>query len=79
MDYDTAKVDEMTLALMYLTVYSEDGAAKTWKGYEWETLGRLHKANLIHDPLGKAKSVMMTEEGKKLCQELFSKHFSKSA
>ena len=77
MDYDESKVDEVTLALMYLTSFPDQGDTRTWKGYDWETLGRLHKAGLIRNPVGKAKSVLMTDEGEKRSRELFLKHFSK--
>ena len=76
MDHDEAKVDEMTLALMYLTTFSDQGAVRSWKGYDWDTLGRLHAAGLIDDPVGKAKSVMLTPEGEQRSRELFEKHFS---
>ena len=64
MDYDQSKVDEMTLALMFLTSFSEQEITRSWKGYDWGVLGRLHTAGLIYDPVGKAKSVVLTEEGR---------------
>ena len=79
MDYDESKVDEMTLALMHLTSFSDEGVTRTWKGYDWDVMARLHAAGLICDPVGKAKSVMMTEEGVRRCRELFEKHFSTSS
>ena len=42
-------------------------------------MGRLHAGGLIYDPVGKAKSVVLTEEGKKRSRELFLKHFARSA
>jgi len=33
------------------------------------------KKGMIHDPVGKAKSVVLTEEGLAKCRELFAKHF----
>jgi hypothetical protein len=62
MDYDQDKVDEMVLALQYLTMFSEGGGTRTWKGHDWEALGRLHARSYISDPNSKAKSVGMTEE-----------------
>ena len=46
-----------------------------WKGHDWETMNRLHEKGMIHDPVGKAKSVVLTDEGIKRCEELFRKHF----
>jgi len=79
MDYDQSKVDEMTLALMFLTSFSEHSITRSWKGYDWDTMGRLHAAGLIQDPVGKAKSVVLTEEGEKRSRELFQKYFARSA
>ena len=72
MNYDEDKVDEMVLALLYLTLH--DGC-RAWKGHDWDVLGRLHEKGMIGDPVGKAKSVVLTEEGLKKCEELFRKHF----
>lgn len=38
-DYDREKVDEMVLALMYLTLHD---SYRAWKGFDWETLDRLY-------------------------------------
>ena len=72
MDYNQDKVDEMVLALLFLTLHD---AGRAWKGHDWEALGRLHQKGLILDPVGKAKSVVLTEQGLKLSEELFRKHF----
>jgi hypothetical protein len=79
MDYDQSKVDEMLLALMYLTSFGDQGFTRSWKAYDWDAMNRLHAAGLISDPVSKAKSVMLSEEGAKRSRELFAKHFSKSA
>ena len=79
MDYDKSKVDELTLALMFLTSFSQYGVTRSWKGYDWDVMARLHDAGLIHDPVGKAKSVTLTEEGAKRSAELFKKHFAQAA
>jgi hypothetical protein len=75
MEIDTEKVDEAVLVLLYLTVH--DGA-RAWKGFDWESLNRLHAKGLISDPVSKAKSVVLTGEGlrtsERLCGKLFAKH-----
>ena len=76
MEYDIDKVDEMTLALMFLVSYREDIGTRAWKGFDWETLNRLHEKGLISNPKGKAKSVVLTEEGSRLSEALFLKHFA---
>jgi hypothetical protein len=36
----------------------------------------LHAKGLISDSMGKAKSVVLSEEGQKRSRELFAKHFA---
>lgn len=48
------------LALLRLTLH--DGR-RAWKGFDLDTLDRLHRKGLIGDPVGKAKSVVLTDEG----------------
>ena len=75
---DTARIDEAVLALMYLTLHDTDepsGTARAWKTFDWETLDRLHAQNLIGDPVGKAKSVFLTEEGVRRSRALFEQLF----
>jgi len=49
MDYDEEKVDEFTLALLYLVVHDRQAGfgARAWKGYDWDTMNRLHEKGLI--------------------------------
>jgi hypothetical protein len=74
MDYDPDKIDDAVLALAYLTLH--DGV-RVWKSFDWEAMSRLHAKGLISDPVSKAKSVLLTEQGLKeaerLCRELFGK------
>jgi hypothetical protein len=76
MDYAKDKVDEMTLALLYLVTTSDKIGACAWKGFEWATMDRLHEKGFISDPKSKAKSVVLTSEGERKSEELFKKHFS---
>ena len=76
MDYDRDRVDEMTLALMYLVRHSDQNGMRAWKGFDWETLDRLHEKGLISDPRSKAISVVLTDEGQQRSEALFAKHFA---
>ena len=60
MRYDKDKVDEMVLALMRLVMHSEGDAVRAWKGFDWDTLDRLHEKGFISDPKSKAKSVVLS-------------------
>jgi hypothetical protein len=77
MEYDEDKVDNFTLALLYLVAHErEEGfGARAWKGFDWDTLNRLHDKGFISNPVGKAKSVAMTEQGFLKAKDLFEKHF----
>jgi hypothetical protein len=77
MEYDDDKIDEMVLALLYLTSSSDEICTRAWKGQDWEAMNRLHEKGYISDPKTKAKSVVLTKEGAKLSKELFFKHFGK--
>jgi hypothetical protein len=76
MHYDENKVDEITLALLWLTGFKDPDGVRAWKGQDWDTMERLHTKGYISNPKSKAKSVVMTEEGEKRSRELFAKHFS---
>jgi hypothetical protein len=75
MGYNKEKVDEMVLALLYLNTADDKTGQRAWKSHDWDALDRLHAKGYISDPKGKAKSVVMTEEGAKQAKQLFEKHF----
>lgn len=77
MNPDLDKIDEAVLALLHLTSFSDgpNHVTRAWKGHDWEAMGRLYEKGLISDPRGKAKSVVLTEEGAKQARELFEKLF----
>jgi Domain of unknown function (DUF6429) len=59
-DIDTDKIDAAVLALLFLTLH--DGV-HAWKGHDWDALDRLYRKGMIDNPVGKAKSVVLTDEG----------------
>jgi len=71
---DWDRVDEAALAILLLGLH--DGW-RTWKGFNWEVLNRLHDKGLITDPKSKAKSVLFTEEGLEESQRLFEVLFGR--
>ena len=72
--YDKKKIDEAVLGLLYLTLHDGD---RVWKSFDWEAMNRLHEKGFISNPVGKAKSVVLTEEGLKESEKLFDKLFTK--
>ena len=75
MEIDEDKVDDAVLALLRLTLH--DGQ-RAWKGFDWEALGRLHRKGMISDPVGRAKSVVLTDEGLRQSEELLATLFAKA-
>jgi hypothetical protein len=75
MEYNKEKVDEVVLALLYLTRHRDKYGTRAWKSMDWDAMDRLHEKGYIGDPKSKAKSVVLTEEGEKLSKELFIKYF----
>jgi len=75
MEYDKDRVDEMVLALLYLTSSHDQYATRAWKGLDWEAMDRLYKKGYISDPQGKNASVVLSEAGANLSKELFFKYF----
>ena len=71
---DTDRIDEAVLALLFLGICERDrfsGLARTWKSFDWAAMERLYEKGLIHNPVGKAKSVTFTEEGLRRGEQLF--------
>ena len=75
MNVDNEKIDEAVLALLLLGIH--DGS-RAWKGFDWDSMNRLHEKGLISDPHGKAKSVVFTEVGLREAERLLQKLFCES-
>jgi hypothetical protein len=76
MALDTDRIDDAVLALLYLGRHQE---WRAWKGFDWDAMNRLHEKGMIDNPVGKAKSVVFTDEGLRRSQELFEAMFTKRA
>jgi hypothetical protein len=80
MEYDREKVDEMVLALLYLSVTEQsEWGARAWKSHDWNALDRLHAKGYISDPKSKAKSIVLSAEGLERARQLFEQHFAQRA
>jgi hypothetical protein len=73
-DVDTDRIDDCVLALLRLTLHDGDRA---WKGFDYEVMDRLFEKGYILAPRGKAKSVVLTEEGLARVERLFGELFGK--
>jgi hypothetical protein len=76
MTIDEDKIDDTVLALLTLTLHDR---YRAWKGFDWGVLDRLHQKGFIENPVGKTKSVVLTDEGLKRSEELFRDLFSKTS
>jgi len=61
-------IDDCVLALLLLGRH--DGQ-RVWKSFDWAAMERLHEKGLISDPVGRAKSVVLTDEGLEKAEGLF--------
>jgi len=77
MEYNKDKVDEMALALLYLTSFRERKGfpLMAWKGMDWDVLDRLHEKGFIGEAKNKNKSVTFTDRGAELAEKLFNQYF----
>lgn len=72
---------DLTLALIYLTRFTEGRGKKTdfweakefkaWKSYDWDTLDQLNEEGLISDT-HRSKSLWLTEEGANKAKEILN-------
>ena len=80
MKIDQEKFDEIVLALLFHNSWREKVGEfkvyRAWKSLDWDALDRLHEKELIGSPQGKAKSVVVTDEGYALAKRLFEELFA---
>jgi hypothetical protein len=76
MELDTNKIDDAVLALLALGLH--DGV-RAWKGFDWESMNRLHEKGFISDPRSKTKSVVFTEEGLVRSRQLLEQLYGREA
>ena len=75
LDHD--KLSEVALAILGLGAFRDHQSTRAWKGMDWDLLDLLYAKGWIADPKGPAKSVVFTDEGAGLAQELLARHFAK--
>ena len=77
MEYDKDKVDEMTLALLFLVMSRTQNGGRALKGLDLSTLERLHQKGWIAEPRIKDMALSVTPEGMKKSEEFFRSYFEK--
>ena len=76
-DIDQDKLAEVALAILSLSAWDEDFCSRAWKGMDWDLMNILHEKGWISDPVGKQKSVVLSDQGITLASEYLKKHFGK--
>jgi hypothetical protein len=70
---NTDRIDGCVLAPLLLG--RQDGQ-RVWKSFGWDAMDRLHKKGLISEPVGRAKSVVLTNDGLENAERLFRDLFA---
>jgi hypothetical protein len=73
-EIDPDRIDDTVLALLWLGLHDD---WRAWKGFDWDAMDRLHRKGMISDPVGKAKSVVFTEDGRREAERLFRELFAR--
>lgn len=73
-EFDTEKLDDAALAILSLTLHDDN---RVWRGLDWAITDRLHAKGLIADPVGKAKSLALTDDGLARAEAVLAAMFTK--
>ena len=74
LDLDTDKIDDAALAILSLTLHN---GCRVWKGLSWAITDRLYEKGLIYDPVGKTKSLVLTEDGLERAEAALAEMFTR--
>ncbi len=78
-DIDTEKLAETALAILCLAAFQDGPSTRAWKGMDWDVMAMLFERGWIQDPKGKAKSVVVTDEGIAKAEQFLQRHFAKDS
>jgi hypothetical protein len=71
---DHDKIDDAVLALLLL---GEHNYQSVWKSFDWDAMDRLHAKGMISAPRSRAKSVVLTPDGRAEAERLFKLLFAR--
>jgi len=72
---DKEKLSEVALAIPSLSRTTDSYGVRAWKRLDWDVMNLLFEKGWISDPVGKQKSVAVTETGVHLADEFLEKYF----
>ena len=79
MTADDSKTAEIGFAILSLTInHDRSGNARAWKSLDWDLLASMHERGWIADPVGKAKSVVITEKGALVAEQVRERYLDAS-
>jgi hypothetical protein len=61
--FDTEKIDEAVMAVVYLTAFMDRGTTRAWKTVAWDVMDRLYLKGFIEESKAHARSVRLTPAG----------------
>ena len=74
MDLDTDKIDDAVVALLL----RGPSGRRAWKGFDSETMDRLHERGFVGDTRPKSASLELTDEGLARAQQKLVELFGRS-
>lgn len=72
----TEALDEAVPGLLSMNAFEDRGVVRAWKTFDRDTMDRLYERGLISDPKSKARSVVLTKEGRRAAEEAFRELFA---
>lgn len=72
-ELDPDRLAEAALAILSLTLHE----GRVWKSMDWNLMNLLHEKGWISDPVSKAKSVVLTDEGERRARRFLLEHFGR--
>lgn len=79
MNPDKNKIADAVMAVLALTMFNDGEVHRAWKGIDWDVLNDLHERGWIHDPKGKTKSVVFTDQGRAMALACAERLFGAAA
>jgi hypothetical protein len=67
------QIKDLTLMLLYLNSFGDEGAQRSWKGYDFDNLNKLAEEGYISEGR-RAKSVVLYDEGIEKARSLCAKY-----
>ena len=74
--FDTDRIDDVVLALLWANAFDDQGAHRAWKSLNWDALDRLHAKGLISNPHSHAHSVTLDDDACERGRMLFQQWFA---